>query len=98
MKKEKSEWVNIGLIENAYIELSNPNLTIGEWKQILKRLRVAVSDEEIERFNNILMEEYNLDRCSKLWILIPAVMRWYLNSMEVELALIEEKYGDKSDL
>ncbi len=91
MKKEKEfEWVNIGLIENAYIELSNPRLTIGEWKQIWKRLKVAVSDEEIKRFNNILIEEYNADRCSKLWIPMPAVVRWFINSMQVELALTEE--------
>lgn len=92
MKKEKSEWVNIGLIENAYIELSNPNLTIGEWKQILKRLKVSVSDEEIKRFDDILVEEYNLDRCSKLWIPMPAVVRWFINSMQVEIALMEEEY------
>lgn len=92
MGKEKSEWVNIGLIENAYIELSNPNLTIGEWKQIWKRLKVSVSDEEIKRFDDILTKEYNLDRCSKLWIPMPAVVRWFINSMQVEIALMEEEY------
>lgn len=93
MSKQSEKVIHTALIENAYIQLSK-RITIWEAKDILKRLRMVVSDREIKRFCDVAFQEYNLERCHKLWIPMPDIIQWILNSTDVELSMLEDKYGE----